>query len=136
MRGIFKRSFSGFEPIDDNAKSMLKKYKFGDEAEIEIKQKRNVKFHRLFFAMINLTYNNQDITDDRNDFREAVIIHAGYYRLQKQIDGSEIKRAESISFAKMDNITFSELYSKVFDVCLKILGCKSEELEDELLRFN
>ena len=63
MRGIFKRTFSGFEPIDDNAKSMLKKYKFGDEAEIEIKQKRNVKFHRLFFAMINLTYNNQDITD-------------------------------------------------------------------------
>jgi hypothetical protein len=136
MKGFFRRTFSGFEPVDDAAKRILKRYQFGETLELENTIKRNVLFHRKFFAMINLTFHNQDITKNENDFREAVTIAAGFYHYQKQIDMTEIKRADSISFSKMDDISFENVYNKVFDVCLKILGCKSEELESELLRFD
>ena len=136
MKGLHKRTLSAWEPIDESAKKVFNRYKFGDLVELEHKAIRNVKFHRKFFSMLNLTFQNQDITDNQNDFREAVTIAAGFYHYQKQVDGSEIKRANSISFSKMDDITFSELYNKVFDVCLKILGLKSEELEKELLKFD
>ena len=136
MKGIFKRTYSGFEVSDENSAKIFKRFKFGDLAELEHKATRNIKFHRKFFAVLNLTFQNQDITEDKNGFREAVTIEAGFYHYQKQIDGSEIKRANSISFSKMDDIAFEDLYNKVFNVCLKILGCKSEELEKELLKFN
>jgi len=136
MKSLHKRTFTGWEAIDDQGKKILKRFKVGDLVEIEIKQPRNIKFHRKFFAVINLTFQNQDITDNTDDFREAVTIEAGYYHYQKQIDGTEIKRADSISFTNMEDITFGDLYNKVFNVCLKILGCKSEALELELLRFD
>ena len=136
MRGIFKRTFSGFEPIDEDGNKILKRFKFGEIAELESKIKRNIKFHRKLFAIINLTFPNQDITKNENDFREAGTIASGYFHYQKQVDGTEIKRSDSISFANMDDITFESLYNKVFDVCLGILGCVSEDLERELLHFD
>lgn len=136
MKGLHKRTLSGWEPVDDHGNKILKRYKVGDLVELEHTAKRNVRFHRKYFGVLNLTFLNQDITDDRNEFREAVQIHAGFWHYQKQIDGSEIKRSDSISFSNMDDITFSDLYNKVFAVCLKILGLKSEQLEKELLRFN
>lgn len=136
MKAFWKRNLSGFEPADDNAELILKRYKFGDLAEGEFKKSRNIKFHRKFFKVIELTFQNQELTDNKEDFREAVTIEAGYWHWQKQLDGSESKRADSISFTKMDDITFGELYNSVFNVCLKILGCKSEELEMELLKFD
>lgn len=136
MKGLHKRTYGSWEPVDENAKKIFSRFKFGDIVGIEIKQQRNTKFHRKFFAMINLTFKNQEITDSIDDFREAVTIAAGFYYNQRQIDGSEIKRAKSISFSKMDDLTFADLYNKVFNVCLNILGCKSEELEKELLHFD
>ena len=136
MKGLHKRTFSAWEPIDEQAKKIFKRFKVGDLADLEYTATRNIKFHRKYFKVLDLTFQNQDITDDRDDFREAVQIEAGFWHWQKQIDGSEAKRSDSISFPKMDDLVFEDLYNKVFDVCLKILGCKSEELELELLKFS
>ena len=136
MKGLHKRSYSGWEPVDDSAKKIFKRYKFGELVDLEHKAVRNIKWHRKYFGIINLTFMNQDLTEDKNEFREAVQIHAGFWHYQKLLDGSEVKRSDSISFAKMDDITFGDLYNKVFTVCLHILGCKSEALELELLKFD
>lgn len=136
MKGFFKKTFSGFQAIDENSMKIVHGYKLGELVEIEVKKKRNIKFHRKFFGVLDLTFQNQELTERRDDFREAVTIEAGYYHSQKQLDGTETKRADSISFANMEEHTFSELYNKVFDICLSILGCKSEELELELLKFD
>lgn len=135
MKALYKKTFSAWEPIDEQGLTILNRHKLGDIVEIEVKAKRNIEFHKRFFAIINLTFQNQDISDNINDFREAVTIAAGYYHYQKQVDGSEIKRADSISFSSMDQLYFEQLDNQVFNICLKILGCKSEELELELLKF-
>lgn len=136
MKGLFQRTWSAFEPVDDNAKKIFKRYKLGDTVELEHKAKRNIKFHKKYFAMLNLTFQNQDITDDSKLFRKLVTIAAGYYHWIELIDGTKQKEANSISFDSMDDLEFQDYYNDTFNICLKILGCKSEELELELLKFD
>lgn len=135
MKGLFKRTYSGFEPSDGNSQKIMKRYKFGELAELENTIKRNLGFHKKFFAVLNLTFQNQDFTDDKKIFRKIVIIEAGYYHWIELVDGTKQKEADSISFENMDDLQFEDVYNHVFNVCLKILGLKSAELEHELLKF-
>ena len=136
MKGLHKRSYSGWEPIDENAQKIFRRYKFGDLKEIDITETRNIKFHRKFFAVINLTFQNQDKYDNDTFFRKALTIESGYYHWIPLMDGTKTKEADEIKFTKMDDLQFEDLYNKVFNLFLHILGLKSEELELELLKFN
>lgn len=136
MDGLHKRSYSAWEPIDENAMKIFKRYKFGETAKLSNTIKRNIKFHAKYFKVLELTFKNQDLTNDSKTFRKIVQIHAGFWHWIKLIDGTSIKESDSISFENMDDLTFENLYNKVFNVCLHILGLKSEELELELLKFS
>lgn len=135
MKILCKKTISGFVPFGDSEFEKFKKFKHGDVYEVDIKMKRNYKFHKKFFALINLTHMNQDYIDSFEHFRSAVTIEAGFFEWVKLLDGTEQKKAKSISFSRMDQAEFEEVYNRVFDVCLKILGLKSEELEQEILAF-
>ncbi len=135
MKGLHKRTFSAWEPIDEQAKKIFKRYKVGDLAELEHTIKRNLKFTAKYFVMLKLTFENQDITDNKDLFRKLVQIQAGYYYWINLIDGTKQKESVRIKFDAMDDLEFEKLYNDVFTVCLRILGLKSEELELELLKF-
>ncbi len=49
-------------------------------------------------------------------FREWVTIQAGYYTEHYYPDGSRGRRAKSVSFAKMDDMEFHQLYKSVLNV--------------------
>jgi Protein of unknown function (DUF1367). len=49
-------------------------------------------------------------------FRSWVTIEAGFYTEYQMPDGTTRKEPKSISFAKMDDIEFSQLYKSVLDV--------------------
>ncbi|MHB9326757.1 DUF1367 family protein [Phytobacter ursingii] len=49
-------------------------------------------------------------------FRAWVTIEAGFYTAHQMPDGSTRKEPKSISFAKMDDVEFSQLYKSVLDV--------------------
>jgi len=135
MKGLHKRTFSGWEPVDDNANKILRRYKFGEVAELENTIKRNSKFNAKYFVMLKLTFDNQDFADNMEMFRKLVQIQAGHYYWVTLIDGTKQKESKKIRFEKMDDLEFENVYNDVFNVCLKILGLKSEELEMELLKF-
>ena len=136
MKGLYKRSYSGWEPIDENAQKIFRRYKFGDLADLENTIKRNLKFTAKYFVMLKLTFENQDFADNMKLFRKLVQVEAGYYYWITLIDGSKQKESVSIKFEEMDDIEFEKLYNDVLTVCLRILGCSSEELEMELLKFS
>ena len=135
MKGLHKRTWTAWEPVDEQAKKIFKRYKFGELAELENTIKRNLKFTAKYFVMLKLTFKNQDITDNKDLFRKLVQIQAGYYYWINLIDGAKQKESVHINFEAMDDLEFEKLYNDVFNVCLKILGLKSEELELELLKF-
>ena len=115
MKGLHKRSYSGWEPIDEKAGKIFRRYKFGETALLENTIKRNVAFRGKYFKVLELTFQNQDLTNDSNTFRKIVQIHAGFWHWIKLIDGTSVKESDSISFENMDDLKFEDLYNKVFD---------------------
>ena len=53
-------------------------------------------------------------------FRKDMIIQAGYFTLSK-VPSGYVKEAMSISFAKMEQNEFSQLYTAVFATCWRFV---------------
>ena len=81
---------------------------------------RNGKFHRKFFALMNVgydcwepkrkhkSYKGIPIEKNRDQFREDITILAGFYEQTFNLKGEMRMRAKSISFASMEDDEFSE----------------------------
>ena len=112
-----------------------KRLKFDEVYRVDIVKARNIDFHRKYFALINIgwEYLNEEQTKffkyDREGFRKCVQIAAGYYTLTYSIKRKEwVEESVSISFEKMDELEFQDLYNKVRDVIFSLIeGNVSEE---------
>ena len=112
---------------------------------------RNVMFHRKFFALLNIAFDNWNPGEINSKygipeknferFRKDVAILCGHFHLVIRVDGTSRPEADSISFAKMDQETFKDLYSKTIDVLIKhvykqkIDAEKLDEIVERYLQF-
>lgn len=136
MKYLFVKTLSGLRPIDDGCKA-YNRLKVGESTELDIVTPRNAKFHRLFFALLNLAYENQELYKSMKHFRKDLIKAAGFYHEEmNHFTGKMELEADSISFSKMDEIEFKEVYDRVLDVIWNLLGGEKQAIIDELLRFN
>lgn len=155
-------------PANPAARDYLhSKVKCGDVLSADFKKARNPRFHRKYFALLNLGYeywepvsgtispeekelvrgyvkflayytDNDDALQSAADvylddvaqkrtqnitatksfdaFRSWAIEQAGQYNTYEMPDGSLRRVAKSISFAKMDDLQFGELYKSTLDV--------------------
>jgi len=104
---------------------------------------RNGKFHRKFFALLQVgfdawepdrkrySYKGIPIQKDFEQFREDVIIASGNYIQTFNLEGHMKMRAKSISFTSMDDAEFSELYESVLTVILNKI-CVNYKNREEL----
>ena len=133
----------GLVPLGDDDYEEKKKLKLGQTYSVEIKVARNVDFHRKYFALISYAWEflNEQETErfrTKENFRKYVEVAAGHCdvifhpRLQEYV---EIPK--SISFGKMDNAEFSDLYQRVKDVIFSIIGNRvsQDQFERLLLDF-
>ncbi len=134
MKHYFIKTLGGLRPTGDC--KPYNKLEVGEQTEIDIKTPRNILFHRKFFALIKLAFENQDKYVNQGHLREDLIIAAGFYT-ERTNHMLEVVRlvADSISFASMDDEEFSEVYDRVLDVVWKMLGGEKQDIIDELLRF-
>jgi hypothetical protein len=117
----------------------------GEMALVDLIFPRNPKFHRKFFALLGVgydawepgrkhkTYKGKPIAKNFDQFREDVIILAGYYDQTFTLRGDMRLKAQSIRFSKMNQDQFEELYSAVADVLLREVLTKyagREELDE------
>ena len=121
-------------PTYDSDHESCKKIAFGETVKAEITKPRNIGFHRKFFALLNMAFNNQDEYDTFEDFRAVMIMKAGFFK-QIATDRGLVYFPKSISFAKMDELEFGDLYSKMIDVVIKILSITEENIEQEIINF-
>lgn len=134
----------GLVPCYDDDYDEKRRLKTGKTYEVTVKEARNVKFHRLFFALINCAweflgeFRQEFFRNDRDNFRKAVTIAAGYVEVFYSPTRNEwLEQAKSIAFSKMDETEFSELYEKVKDVIyrLYIPDNLRDEFEQQLKYF-
>jgi hypothetical protein len=109
----------------------ITKFEAGECIQIDVVQPRNSKFHRKFFALLDVgfeswdperkhkSYRGMPVAKNKEQFREDVTIMAGYYEQTFDLRGNLKLKAKSISFAKMEQEEFEELYSAVATVLLE-----------------
>jgi len=125
LNGSFKLAY-------DTDYEKAKSIPLNEPFEVKYTKKRNAKFHRKFFALINLCYQNQSLFNNLEHLRKELIICSGHYELIFDLDtGTQKKEALSISFSNMDETEFNNLYSDVLNViCDKFLFDKQEILDN------
>ena len=64
-------------------------------------------------------------------------MRAGYFETHINLKGERMFFPKSIAFSKMDEVEFSELYSKSIDVVLRLFlpETNREQIEQEILNF-
>lgn len=139
------RTYTGLRPYTDDDYEEMKKIKVGSIVKANIVRPRNVKFHRKFFSLIRAAWDcltEQQRTNLRSidTFREQLLITSGFSEPLYDLNGQKfLERAKSISFAKMDEPVFNEVYSRVLDTILTILyadGVTEDEFNNILQNYS
>lgn len=120
----------GLGPGSQLAAEWLDKVKLGQSVSVEVKTRRNSKFHRKFWAMLDVAYSSHEwptiqhpkwgeVKTSYDMFRKYVTVKAGHYEVDLKPDGQIRVEPKSISFANMDQDEFEKVYSDVLDVILR-----------------
>lgn len=129
-----KKGFS-YHPSTESDEQKSAKVKEGDSVMIQFWNQRNIKFHRKFFALINLGFQNQERYSDIEAFRKAVTIQAGYFYELILIGGEIAIQPQSISFKSMDETKFNEVFKSCSRVIIKFCQITEQQLNDNLNLF-
>ena len=124
----------GLTPLYNSGYESYQKLKIGWRGEVKFKQPLNISFHRKYFALINMAYENQEKFNNVSHYRKYLTCKAGFYTAYETDKGTFIE-ADSISFASMDELEFNELYSKMLDVIIKEMGITGEDVAQNIVDF-
>lgn len=127
----------------DEDYDLKKRLKVGQSYVADVKVARNVGFHRKYWALLNAAWS---LLPERTSngfrslegFRSYVIVAAGFYELYFNPRLKEfVEVPRSISFEKMDEVEFGELYDRSKDVIWSIIGryVSEEDFERYLINF-
>lgn len=133
----------GLVPMYDSDYEEKKRLKVGDTVLCDIKRPRNYEFHKKFFALVRLAFDNlpECLHHALNIYSEEDML------LSLKIDLGlcstvrygfrEVIKAGSISFAAMDESAFERFYNRCIDVILHryLQGTDRRALLDEIERF-
>jgi hypothetical protein len=100
--------------------------------QLSITKPRNLSFHKKFFALLNVGFQNQDFYANFEDFKDEIKLKTGFFKKHYTLKGNIIYFPLSIAFNKMDEIEFEELYEKTITVLIRdiIAGLNKEDLEN------
>lgn len=124
------------KPAFDEDKEKFSQFPKDGYFEIKYTKRRNIKFHRKFFSLIKIAYENQSDYRLMEDLRRDLIITSGHYEeVVNAITGEVYKIAKSISFHNLDETEFSLIYEDVKNVIIQWLGIENESLETEIAQY-
>jgi len=129
MQVYLTKTLVGFVPADVSTEEWAKKIKIGEVVNADFKKTRNYKFLKKYFSLLAVGFDNWEPGEinskygvpEKNfeQFREDTTILSGHYHLVVRMDGTVRPVADSISFANMEEETFSKLYNSTINVFLK-----------------
>jgi hypothetical protein len=125
-----------FTPAHDSDLELARQLKVGEVYKFTFTKPRNYEFHKKFFALLDLVFNNQEQYTNRNKHRKDLIKAAGFtVEETNYFTGEVTEEAQSISFAAMDEIEFGKLYGQMLDTVIRVYGWEGTDLEAEIAEF-
>lgn len=120
-RMFLRRTLTGFVPADLSAEELCKGYKIGDIYKADVVKPRSYQHHKLAFALLSLTFKNQERYSVFDDFRKAVTLAAGHSREFVSLDGEVMREPGSLAFDALDEVEFTKVMAAMMSVCAHIL---------------
>lgn len=124
----------GLKPMYPSDLDAKKKLRIGEVYSVEVKYDRNWKFHKKFFALVNLGWQNSKYDMPYDTYRKYVIMKAGYV-LTYQTDKGVLYEAESISYGSCGQEKFERVFNDVLGVIANEIGVESKEIMEQILNF-
>lgn len=136
MKIYCRNTLTGLIPLYPADYEEKKKMKIGEDYEVSIKLARNPLFHRKFFALLNIGWQNSPNYGHLpfEVYRKVAVMKAGYFVTYNTPKGV-IFEAESIAFDKMSEDEFRGVFSNVFDWIINDTCTDKDALMEELMRF-
>ena len=130
---LIKGSDGILHPVDQESEKIIQKWKTGAEYGLEYKLSRNSKFHRMIFAIANMTVENAPEESPWNGKPAIMLIKAveldnGFAEPQLKLNGEINMIAKSIAFDNMDQDEFDKLYNPLVKECARILDISEDEV--------
>lgn len=142
---------SGLVPLYDEDYDAKRRLKVGHDYLAEIREPRNIRFHRKYFALINAAWDllspqsrdffrkDDDLPFDnicRDRFRKTLEVACGWSEQVYSITRKEwLEAPRSIAFDKMTAEEFESLYNNVFHfISTRLLRDTPQEELDNLIR--
>lgn len=144
------KTLNGLIPSYDSDKEALKGLRLNETYQAEIKQPRNVKFHKKYWALINLVFTNlpedfcietvdgqKDYIKKPDDLHWHIKCQCGIMDKKISLGGKIMYEVGSISFQSMDEPSFAEFYDRALNVVVKyfLVGTDKEEIANEIEMF-
>ena len=134
MKITVRNTINGLVTLYSSDMEEKRKLKIGETYQVEVKRPRNYQFHKKFFALLNIGWENTDVEMPFDTYRRWVTMRAGFQKVYHTPKG-ELYEPESIAFSNMDNDTFSEVYERVLSIILKDTGADKPDVEMMLNDF-
>jgi len=137
MKEVFlTKTINGFVCADEQAKQAVRGWKIGETLRCSLKKPRDYTNHKRYFALLTLTFENQDRYTNFEHFRKAVQIAAGHVDELITLDGELVLIPRSIDYTTLDELQFCVVFGETMTVCAKLLGdLELHELENEVARY-
>jgi len=134
MKLLCRNTLTGLQPLYPHDYDEKRKLKLGQDYEVEVKNPRNIGFHRKFFALINLGFENTKLNMPFETYRKYLTMKAGFFETYQTPKGT-FYDAKSLSFGSMPQDQFEDVYSRIMDLIIEDIGCTSQEIEAQLIGF-
>lgn len=144
---MIKSAGGAFVPLDDEQAETLKKFRNGEQYEIEIKLSRNPQFHRKVFAFFKFCFDHwsadktewqfQDEQAQFDTFRKNLTVLAGYFDKTYTIKGDVRIEPKSLAYGNMEQSEFERCYNSLINAAMKHIfkGCNDQQILDRLYAF-
>lgn len=134
---LMEKLEDAFHPVDADGMKALKDVPEKTIVTISFSVTRNIRHHRMFFALLQVVY---DAQPDPKQFPtvekllDAIKMATGYVREVRDIHGKTHIVPDSISFGRMDQTAFRQFFDSALDVINRYIlpGISSRDVEQRI----
>jgi hypothetical protein len=134
---LLEKLEDALHPVDEDSINAMRQIPERTIVKVKVSIPRNIRQHRLFFALIKLMWVHQleprqFPTED--SLRAAVLIAIGHVIEVRCYDGTTRFIPDSIAFGRMDNIAFQQLLDSAIHFITTFLlpGMGNRDLEQQV----
>lgn len=132
---LVKQLNNTFKVAYDSDYEKLRHFPPNTPIKCKFEKERNIKLLKKYFALINLVFQNQERFKNKEELRKALQVSAGFYIVKYDLDGVEYKEPKSISFNRMEEEEFQNLYERVLDQVVYHFKFDKKEIIENLNSF-